>query len=92
MSALALGNIGDAFAELKQLKEAIDYYNKAIDKSDNSLTAPIYLNKAALVAIEQKEYKKALEYLERIKNEYPKSQEATAVSTEISRVKTLMSL
>ena len=92
LSALALGNIGDAFAELKQLKEAIDYYNKAIDKSDNSLTAPIYLNKAASVAIEQKEYKKALEYLERIKNEYPKSQEATTVSTEISRVKTLMSL
>ena len=79
-----------ALVALKQPKEAMDYYKKAIDKSDNTLTAPIYMNKAALVAEEQKNYKEALEYLEKIKNDYPKSQEATTVSTEISRVKTLM--
>ena len=90
LSALALGNIGDAFVALKQPKEAMDYYKKAIDKSDNTLTAPIYMNKAALVAEEQKNYKEALEYLEKIKNDYPKSQEATSADMQISRVKTLM--
>ena len=68
----------------------MDYYKKAIDKSDNTLTAPIYMNKAALVAEEQKNYKEALEYLEKIKNDYPKSQEATSADMQISRVKTLM--
>ena len=92
LSALALGNIGDAFVQLKQLNEATDYYKKAINKSDNSLTAPIYLNKAAQVAVEQKNYKQALEYFERIKNDFPKSEEASTIDTQISRVTTLMNL
>ena len=48
------------------------------------------MNNAALVAEEQKNYKEALEYLEKIKNDYPKSQEATSADMQISRVKTLM--
>ena len=79
LSALALGNIGDAFVAL-------------IDKSDNALTAPIYLNKAAQVAQDQKNYKEALTYLERIKSDYPKSEEAASVDVQISQVQALMNL
>ena len=92
LSALALGNIGDAFVALNQPNDALDYYKKAIDKSDNALTAPIYLNKAAQVAQDQKNYKEALTYLERIKSDYPKSEEAASVDVQISQVQALMNL
>lgn len=89
LSALALGNIGDAFAQLKQNKEALDYYQKAFEKSKNGYTAPIYLNKAGLIAIELKEYKKALDYFTRIKNDYPKSDEARTTDIQISKINAL---
>ena len=92
LNALALGNIGDAFVALNQPKEAMDYYKKAIDESDNALTAPIYLSKAAQVAQDQKNYKEALTYLERIKTDYPKSEEANSVDVQISQVEALMNL
>ena len=92
LNALALGNIGDAFVALNQPKDAMDYYQKAIKESDNELTAPLYLGKAAQVAQEQKNYKQALEYLERIKADYPKSEEATAVEMRIAQVNALMNL
>jgi len=44
------------------------------------------------VAVEQKNYKQALEYFERIKNDFPKSEEASTIDTQISRVTTLMNL
>ena len=92
LNALALGNIGDAFVALNQPKEAMDYYKKAIDESDNALTAPIYLSKSAQVAQDQKNYKEALTYLERIKTDYPKSEEANSVDVQISQVEALMNL
>ena len=92
LNALALGNIGDAFVALNQPKDAMDYYQKAIKESDNELTAPLYLGKAAQVAQEQKNYKQALEYLERIKTDYPKSEEATSVEMRIAQVNALMNL
>ncbi|GIZ15011.1 tetratricopeptide repeat protein [Capnocytophaga catalasegens] len=89
LSALALGNIGDAFAQLKQPKEALDYYEKAFKKSKNNYTAPIYLQKAGLVASELKNYNKAIEYFEKIKDEYPKSEEARTIEIQLSRVQVL---
>ena len=70
----------------------MDYYQKAIKESGNELTAPLYLGKAAQVAQEQKNYKQALEYLERIKTDYPKSEEATSVEMRIAQVNALMNL
>ncbi|WP_297971469.1 tetratricopeptide repeat protein [uncultured Capnocytophaga sp.] len=92
LNALALGNIGDAFVALNQPKEAMDYYKKAIDESDNVLTAPIYLSKAAQVAQDQKNYKEALTYLERIKTDYPNSEEAASVDVQISQIEALTNL
>ena len=92
LNALALGNIGDAFVALNQPKEAMDYYKKAIDESDNVLTAPIYLSKAAQVAQDQKNYKEALTYLERIKTDYPNSEEAASVDVQIRQIEALTNL
>lgn len=89
LSALALGNIGDAFVQLKQDKDALEYYQKAFKKSENKYTAPIYLAKAAFVASSLKDYSKALEYFERVKKDYPNSEEARTVDIQISRIQTL---
>lgn len=89
LGALALGNIGDAFVQLKQPKEALDYYQKAFKKSNNNYTAPIYLNKAGMVATELKDYPKAIDFFNKIKEEYPKSDEARTVEIQISRINAL---
>lgn len=89
LSVLTLGNIGDAFVQIKQNKDALDYYEKAFKKGD-SYTAPIYLNKAAFVCIELKEYKKALDFFEKIRKEYPKSEEARNAEIQIARTQTLL--
>ena len=79
MGAMAKGGIGDAFSQLNQPEDALDYYEKAIAHSDNEFTAPRFLHKAGVVALELGEKSKAFGYFERIKEEYPNSQEANGV-------------
>ena len=67
MGAMAKGGIGDAFSQLNQQEDALDYYEKAVAHSDNEFTAPRFLYKAGVVALELGEKSKALEYFERIK-------------------------
>lgn len=84
--AVALGGIGDAYVELGNYKQALNYYAKAVDNSDNPLTAPVYLKKAGLVLEDQEEYGKALERYQRIKDDYPKSNQAQDIDSYIARV------
>ena len=44
------------------------------------------------MAQDQKNYKEALTYLERIKTDYPNSEEAASVDVQISQVEALMNL
>jgi tetratricopeptide (TPR) repeat protein len=83
MGAMAKGGIGDAFSQLNQQEDALDYYEKAIAHSDNEFTAPRFLHKAGIVALDLGDKSKALEYFERIKEEYPNSQEANNVDALI---------
>ena len=83
MGAMAKGGIGDAFSQLNQPEDALDYYEKAIAHSDNEFTAPRYLHKAGVIALALGEKSKALGYFERIKEEYPNSQEANGVDALI---------
>ena len=84
LSALATGSIGDAFAELNQFEDAYDYYVKA-SKSDNNYTTPLFLHKAATVAMRLNKFKKAEEYFTDIKLDYPKSPEAKNIDAFISK-------
>ncbi|WP_431111679.1 tetratricopeptide repeat protein, partial [Winogradskyella poriferorum] len=52
MGAMAKGGIGDAFSQLNQPEDALDYYEKAIAHSNNEFTAPRFLYKAGVLAIE----------------------------------------
>ena len=82
---LVLGMIGDAYSELKQYDDAVNYYQKAADKSPNSLTSPVFLKKAGLVYEEQKKYDDALAVYKKIKENYPESQEASLIDAYIAR-------
>ncbi len=83
MGAVAKGGIGDAFSQLNQPEDALDYYEKAIAHSENEFTTPRFLYKAGVVAIELGQKDKALGYFERIKEKYPDSQEGNGIDALI---------
>jgi len=83
LGALAKGGIGDAFEQLGQPEDALDYYERAVKHSTNDFTTPRYLYKAGITALQLKQNSKALGYFRRIKDEFPKSQEATTVDVFI---------
>lgn len=85
LSAIAKGGIGDAFAQLNQPKNALEYYEKAISVSDNEFTAPMYLFKAGNVAMKLGDNAKALKYFERIKDEFSASTEAANIEEFIGK-------
>lgn len=87
LSTLAKGKIGDAFADINQPKDAYTYYKEVATSNKNDLTTPLYLFKAANVALELGNYNEALTFFTKIKNEYPKSDEAKEIDLYINRAK-----
>ncbi len=85
LSAIAKGGIGDAFIQLNQPSDAIEYYEKAIKANANDFTTPMYLLKAARVLMSTGDNTKALTYLKRIKTEFSKSTEAAQVDVLIGK-------
>jgi tetratricopeptide (TPR) repeat protein len=80
LQPLAYGVIGDAFLQLDQPEDALEYYEKAIGFSSNDFTTPMFLMKAGKTALalyetrqDNKYLKKAEKYFKRIVEEYPKS-------------------
>ena len=89
VAPVAIGAIGDANMELNNIDEAIKFYLKAAEQSNNDFTTPIYLKKAAFAYEQKANYTEALATYERLKNEFAKSTEAREVDKYIARVKTL---
>lgn len=85
LSVIATGAIGDAFMELNQPAEALDYYKRAVNGEENAFVVPFYLKKAGMLAEQQGDYKQAVEYYSRIKKEFKTSQEATDIEKFIAR-------
>ena len=90
LNPIAKGTIADAFVQLKQPKEALEYYDKAIKANTNDFTTPFYLLKASRVAISLKNFELALEYLNRIKEEFSKSEQALNIDVYIGLVEAKM--
>ena len=76
INAQNLGLQGDVAVEMKDFAKAVKYYAKAVEASDNNLTAPMYLYKAALAEQAQGRKPEAAVLLERILASYPMSMEA----------------
>lgn len=82
---LALGLLGDAYSELKDFKQAATYYKKAVDKSTNKFTSPMFLKKLGLVNETLKDFSAAEEAYKKIKTQFPDSQEAQMIDSYIAR-------
>ncbi|GGD15847.1 tetratricopeptide repeat protein [Flavobacterium orientale] len=76
LSALAKGAIGDAFAQRNQLKDALEYYEKAARMNPNDLTTPRFLYKAGQTALTLGQKQEALKYFTEIKESYEAAPEA----------------
>ncbi|HAD98106.1 MAG TPA: hypothetical protein DCG19_11920 [Cryomorphaceae bacterium] len=85
-SVIATGSIGDAFLELGQPQEALDYYDRAVSGESNNLVVPFYLKKAGILAEEQGDLKKSKEYFTRIQKDFKDSQQAADIEKFIARV------
>ena len=82
---LVLGMLGDSYSELKDYSNAITYYKKAVNKNKNSFTSPLFLKKLGLVYEEQKNFKAAADAYNKIKTDFPESQEASLIDTYLAR-------
>ncbi|MBD1394179.1 tetratricopeptide repeat protein [Mucilaginibacter glaciei] len=85
VAAEALGSVGDAYVELKDMDKAETYFKKAVDKANNKFLAPLYLKKLGLVYEAKNDKKAAAETYKKIKTEYPDSAEAQNIDAYIGR-------
>ncbi len=85
LGPIAKGGIGDAFLQLNQPEDALSYYEKAATMNANEYTTPMYLFKAATVALKLGDNKKALKYFTTIKEDYSSSAEATNIDAFIGK-------
>lgn len=85
LDPLVLGLLGDAYSESQDYKKAVDYYERAIKKSDNEYTAPLFLKKSGLVYEHLNDFKKAETAYQTIQSDYPNSNEANNIEALIAR-------
>jgi tetratricopeptide (TPR) repeat protein len=87
LGALAKGGLGDAFLQLNQPSDALGYYEAAIAHSNNEYTTPKFLYKAGVTAMEMGENAKAMDYFQRIKDEFKDSDAARNIEAFIGMAK-----
>ncbi|WP_347841101.1 tetratricopeptide repeat protein [uncultured Draconibacterium sp.] len=88
LAPVAEGAKGDAFLELGESDKALKQYKKAYAVTDNELTTPVYMMKAANLLESMDELENALALYEEIKEKYPTSTEGTNADRYIARIKT----
>jgi len=84
-SALTNSAIGDAFNELDQTEDALDFYEKAVSGAENEFLAPFIHKKAGMTAELLGKNDKALKHFKMIKDRYPNSREASDIAKYIAR-------
>ena len=87
LGALAKGGLGDAFMQLGQAGDALGYYEKAFSHNGNEYTTPKFLYKAGVTALDMNENSKALQYFQRVKDEFSSSDEAESIDAFIGMAK-----
>lgn len=88
VTPMAKGAIGDAYMELEQPEKAARYYVEAAEVSDNNFTAPAFYQKAGWTYEITGDFDKAVKVYEKIKYDYPTSNEAREIDKYIARAKT----
>jgi tetratricopeptide (TPR) repeat protein len=88
LEATAKGALGDAYLEKGDVDAAIRHYKNA-SSVDNEVIAPGYLLKLGLVYEDQKDYSKAMESYQIIKDKYTSSTESRTIDKYITRAEQL---
>jgi tetratricopeptide (TPR) repeat protein len=70
-----------------ELENAADHYEQAASQYDNKLTAPRYLLEAGQVYEDAGNYEAAEQVYQRIKDEYPETEQASDVERYLARVR-----
>lgn len=86
LAPLTQSAIGDAYVELEDYNKAISSYKSALAENENEFTTPSIMVKLALVYEAQGEKEKAIETLETVKADYPRSSEVANVEKSIARI------
>lgn len=89
LAPMAKGAIGDAFVQLTDKENALDYYTQAANLRQNQFTAPTYLYKAGITALDLGKASKALDFFNKIKDNYPNSPEATQAEVFIGKAQAM---
>ncbi len=71
VAPVALGALGDAYVELGESEQGIEYYMKAANYNENDFTTPMFLRKAAVVHEALDNYARAEELYSMIEEEFP---------------------
>lgn len=87
LGPMAKGALGDAYLEKSQISEAADCYSEAAELNKNDFTTPLFLMKAGWAYELNSEFTKAVSVYERIKFEFPSSNEAREIDKYIARAK-----
>ena len=89
--SIVYGAIGDAYMEKNDVDEALSYYEKAASDRPNTFSTPVMLMKVAVAQELKGNFKDAKGTYERIKKDYPASNEATQIDKYIARAQAMMS-
>ena len=84
LKPLALGAIGDAFSETNKVEDAISYYKKAAEASENDFTTPRFLLKAAQLNLAAGKKEEAHKLFVEIKEKYETSKEGMNIDAFIA--------
>jgi tetratricopeptide (TPR) repeat protein len=84
---MAKGALGDAYMEKNDMEKAASYYMAAADMNTNDFTAPLFLQKAGWTYELMKDYDNAVKVYEKIKYDFPTSNEAREIDKYIARAK-----
>ena len=85
IGALKLSATGDAYTELGKFDEGVKYYEKAANFSDNKEYTPYFLFKTGLAYEKEKKYTDAKKLYEKIRDQYPTSEEGRDIEKYIAR-------
>jgi tetratricopeptide (TPR) repeat protein len=85
ISILCIGLQADCHSELGDYEKAANMYLSAADVSSNDWTTPMYLMKAGLCAEEIKNFEKATECYQRIKDDYTSYAQQRKIDKYIAR-------
>ena len=85
--SLSLATIGDAFVQLNQFEDGLNYYESALSYTQNSFIRPVILLKAGDLAKQLDKLNRSAKYFQEIKEDFPKSNEANLIDIRLEQVK-----